>query len=102
MVFEKDHEAADIDVFRAGVLRHWTARAEALLGQQQKWLQGRAVSHVKLLATVHGPLVKELCEAMSYEDELLFTHLGDGFPYAGALPCSLVATKPGGRRPSAT
>ena len=93
--FECSNEASGIDNFGANRLKDLVTQAEALEPKRAAWVAGAPLALRPLVAMIHGPLVEFLIQVCDYEDKGLLDCLQAGFPFAGPLPASGVAVRPG-------
>ncbi|CAK0791838.1 unnamed protein product, partial [Prorocentrum cordatum] len=84
--YELAHSASEIDADRSKALAFWSSRAEQLRDAQVAWASDADPRIRQLVLGIHGPLVRELCEAMGFKGVGLVDALQQGFPYVGSLP----------------
>ena len=97
--FEISTQPADIDVIRQRVLDFWTERALELREEQQLWAREAAVEIRPIVSRLHGPLAREMADAIRYEDPGVVDAWQLGFDYVGELPAGSVAVRPGLPKP---
>ena len=75
----------DLDKLRTERLQFWTLRALQLEEEQARWVTEAPPQLQRMLTSVHGPLVLELC-AHCLHDLYLASDLQQGLPFVGVLP----------------
>ena len=77
----------DLDKLRTERLQYWTLRALQLEKERATWVMAAPQQLQRMLISVHGPLVRELCAHCSH-DLYLANDLQQGLPFVGDLPRS--------------
>ena len=87
----------DLDKLRTERLQYWTLRALQLEEERARWVTDAPPQLQRMLTSVHGPLVLELCAHCSH-DLYLASDLQKGLPFVGVLPRSPDFCKTGGEQ----
>ena len=87
----------DLDKLRTKQLQYWTLRALQLEEERAKWVTEAPLQLQRMLASVHGSLVLELCARCSH-GLYLANDLQKGLPFVGVLPGSPDFCKTGGEQ----
>ena len=90
-------EPEDLDKLRTERLQYLTLRALQLEEERARWITEAPPQLQRMLTSVHGPLVFELCAHCSH-DLYLASDLQKGLPFVGVLPRSPDFCKSGGEQ----
>ena len=87
----------DLDKLRTERLQYWTLRALQLEEERARWVTEAPPQLQRMLTSVHGLLVLELCARCSH-DLYLASDLQKGLPFVDVLPRSLDFCQTGGEQ----
>ena len=90
-------KTTDLDKLRTETLQYWTLRALQLEKERATWVMAAPQQLQRMLTSVHGPLVRELCAHCAH-DLCLAKDLQQGLPFVGILPRSPDFCKIGGEQ----